>query len=207
LREGAELLHDEVGGPLSASQRRVVTIMRDNSVKLQRLIEELLDYQRALHAAAALHVKRVSLKSLIQEAMRPHELAAQAKGLEIAVDAQAGSVDADPEKLRSVFDNLIGNAVKFTPAGGRVSVQASSSGEQALIDVIDSGPGVPAEERESIFDSFFRGRAKASSRVEGSGLGLAIARELVEAHGGRISVLAEERGAHFRVALPKRLAA
>jgi two-component system sensor histidine kinase GlrK len=207
LREGAELLHDEVGGPLSPSQRRVVTIMRDNSVKLQRLIEELLDYQRALHAAAALHVKRVSLKSLIQEAMRPHELAAQAKGLQIALDAQAGSVDADPEKLRSVFDNLIGNAVKFTPAGGRVSVQASSSGEQALIDVIDSGPGVPAEERDSIFDSFFRGRAKASSRVEGSGLGLAIARELVEAHGGRISVLAEERGAHFRVALPKRLAA
>ena len=207
LREGAELLHDEVGGPLSAPQRRVVTIMRDNSVKLQRLIEELLDYQRALHAAAALHLKRVSLKSLIQEAMRPHELAAQAKGLQIAVEAQAGSVDADPEKLRSVFDNLIGNAVKFTPAGGRVSVQASSSGEQALIDVIDSGPGVPAEERESIFDSFFRGRAKASTRVEGSGLGLAIAREFVEAHGGRISVLAGERGAHFRVALPRRLAA
>ncbi len=207
LREGAELLNDEVGGPLSASQRRVVTIMRDNSVKLQRLIEELLDYQRALHAAAALRVKRVSLKSLIQEAMRPHELAAQAKGLQIAVEAQAGSVDADPEKLRSVVDNLIGNAVKFTPAGGRVSVQASSSGDQALIDVIDSGPGVPAEERESIFDSFFRGRAKPSSRVEGSGLGLAIARELVEAHGGRISVLAEERGAHFRVALPRRLAA
>ncbi len=207
LREGAELLHDEVGGALSAPQRRVVTIMRDNGVKLQRLIEELLDYQRALHAAAALRVQRVSLKSLIQEAMRPHELAAQAKGLEIAVDAQAGSVDADPEKLRSVFDNLIGNAVKFTPAGGRVSVHASSSNDQALIDVIDSGPGVSAEERESIFDSFFRGRAKASSRVEGSGLGLAIARELVEAHGGRISVMAEERGAHFRIALPRRSAA
>ena len=207
LREGAELLHDEVGGPLSAPQRRVVTIMRDNSVKLQRLIEELLDYQRALHAAAALHLKRVSLKSLIQEAMRPHELAAQAKGLQIAVEAQAGSVDADPEKLRSVFDNLIGNAVKFTPAGGRVSVQASSSGEQALIDVIDSGPGVPAEERESIFDSFIRGSAKASTRVEGSGLVLAIAREFVEEHGGRISVMAGERGAHIRVALPRRLAA
>ena len=207
LREGAELLNDEVGGPLSAPQRRVVTIMRDNSVKLQRLIEELLDYQRALHAAAALRMKRVSLPSLIQEAMRPHELAAQAKGLQIEVDAQAATVEADPDKLRSVVDNLIGNAVKFTPAGGSVSVQAFSSGEQALIDVIDSGPGVPPEERDSIFDSFFRGRAKASSRVEGSGLGLAIARELVEAHGGKISVLAEARGAHFRVALPRKAAA
>jgi two-component system sensor histidine kinase GlrK len=207
LREGAELLNDGVGGPLSDAQRRVVLIMKDNSVKLQRLIEDLLDYQRALHAAAALQVKPVSLRALIQEAMRPHELAAQAKGLEIAVDAAPGTVEADAEKLRSVVDNLIGNAVKFTPAGGRVAVVASSQGDQALIDVIDSGPGVPAEERESIFDSFFRGRAKASSRVEGSGLGLAIAREFVEAHGGKISVLAEERGAHFRVALPRRLAA
>jgi two-component system sensor histidine kinase GlrK len=207
LREGAELLRDEVGGPLSASQRRVVEIMRDNSVKLQRLIEELLDYQRALHAAAALEMRPVSLQSLVQEAMRSHELAAQAKGLRIAVEAQAATVDADPEKLRSVVDNLIGNAVKFTPAGGNVAVLARSSGDEALIDVIDSGPGVPAEERDSIFDSFFRGRAKASARVEGSGLGLAIAREFVEAHGGRISVLAEERGAHFRVALPRRKAA
>jgi two-component system sensor histidine kinase GlrK len=116
-------------------------------------------------------------------------------------------VVADPEKLRSVVDNLIGNAVKFTPSGGSVSVLARSSGDEALIDVIDSGPGVPAEERDSIFDSFFRGRAKASARVEGSGLGLAIAREFVEAHGGSISVLSEEHGAHFRVALPRRKAA
>jgi two-component system sensor histidine kinase GlrK len=207
LREGAELLHDEVGGPLSLSQRRVVEIMKDNSIKLQRLIEELLDYQRALHAAAALQVKPVSLKSVVQEAMRSHELAAQAKGLRIEVDAQATTVQVDPEKLRSVVDNLVGNAVKFTPAGGSVAVLARASGDQALIDVIDSGPGVPVEERDSIFDSFFRGRAKASARVEGSGLGLAIAREFVEAHGGKISVLAEERGAHFRVALPRRLAA
>lgn len=207
LREGAELLHDEVGGPLSAAQRRVVGIMKDNSVKLQRLIEELLDYQRALHAAAALAPRKLALDTLVREVARSHELAAQAKGLRITVNAEAGSVVADPEKLRSVVDNLVGNAVKFTPAGGSVSVLARSRGDEALIDVIDSGPGVPPEERDSIFDSFFRGRAKASARVEGSGLGLAIAREFVEAHGGKISVLAEERGAHFRVALPRRLAA
>jgi len=204
LREGAELLHDEIGGPLSVSQRRIVLIMKDNSIKLQRLIEELLDYQRALHAAAALAPRRLALDTLVREVARGHELAAQAKGQSLALELERVQVDADPEKLRSIVDNLIGNAVKFTPAGGNVSVQARSSGDEALIDVIDSGPGVPAEERESIFDSFFRGRAKASARVEGSGLGLAIAREFVEAHGGKISVLAEERGAHFRVALPRR---
>jgi two-component system sensor histidine kinase GlrK len=207
LREGAELLHDEVGGPLSPSQRRVVGIMKDNSIKLQRLIEELLDYQRALHAAAALAPRQLALDALVREVARGHELAAQAKGQSMALELERVQVNADPDKLRSIVDNLIGNAVKFTPAGGRVSVQARVQGDNALIDVIDSGPGVPEEERDSIFDSFFRGRAKASARVEGSGLGLAIAREFVEAHGGRISVLAEPRGAHFRVALPRRLAA
>ena len=143
----------------------------------------------------------------MHEAAQSHELAAQAKGLRVAIDARAATLQADPDKLRSIFDNLIGNAVKFTPAGGSVSVLARSSGDQALIDVIDSGPGVPAEEREAIFDSFFRGPRAAGARVEGSGLGLAIAREFVEAHGGRISVLAEARGGHFRVALPRRFAA
>jgi len=207
LREGAELLNDEVGGPLSGSQRSVVAIMKDNSIKLQRLIEELLDYQRALHAAAALAPRKLALDALVREVARGHELAAQAKGQRLDLELERVQVNADPEKLRSIVDNLIGNAVKFTPAGGSVAVLARSSGDEAVIDVIDSGPGVPAEERESIFDSFFRGRAKAGTRVEGSGLGLAIAREFVEAHGGKISVLAEERGAHFRVALPRRMAA
>jgi two-component system, NtrC family, sensor histidine kinase GlrK len=207
LREGAELLHDEVGGPLSPPQRRVVGIMKDNSIKLQRLIEELLDYQRALHAAAALAPRQLALDALVREVARGHELAAQAKGQSMALELERVQVNADPDKLRSIVDNLIGNAVKFTPAGGKMSVHARAHGDHALIDVIDSGPGVPEEERDSIFDSFFRGRAKASARVEGSGLGLAIAREFVEAHGGRISVLAEARGAHFRVALPRRLAA
>ena len=102
-------------------------------------------------------------------------------------------------------DTLLRTAVKFTPAGGSVAVRARASGGEALIEVIDSGPGVPADERDSIFDSFFRGRAKGGGRIAGSGLGLAIAREFVEAHGGRISVLDENGGAHFCVALPLRL--
>ncbi len=207
LREGAELLFDEVGGPLSGSQRRVVSIMKDNSIKLQRLIEELLDYQRALHAAASLAPRKLALDALVRDVAQSHELAAEAKGLRLAVDAQSTTVEADPEKLRSIVDNLIGNAVKFTPAGGSVSVRARANRDEALIEVIDSGPGVPAEERDSIFDSFFRGRAKASTRVEGSGLGLAIAREFVEAHGGRIRLVGEASGAHFQVALPRRNAA
>src|SRR3954468_15853328 len=128
LREEAELLHDQVAGPLAPPQRRVVSIMRDNSIKLQRLIEELLDYQRALHAAASLEVKTVVLDVLVGEAAREHELAARAKGLTLEVDAQSASLEADPDKLRSVVDNLISNAVKFTPTGGGIVGGARGGG-------------------------------------------------------------------------------
>src|SRR5712691_4596019 len=203
LREGAELLHDEVAGPLAPAQLQVVAIMRDNSVKLQRLIEELLDYQRALHAAASLEVKPLMLDQLVAEATKAHHLAAQAKGLRLVIDAQPAMLEADPEKLRSIVDNLISNAVKFTPPGGAISVKARALAGEAVIEVMDSGPGVPPEERESIFNLFFRGRTKADTGVKGSGLGLAIARELVEAHGGQIAVVGGA-GGHFRVTLPRR---
>jgi two-component system sensor histidine kinase GlrK len=141
---------------------------------------------------------------VIREAMRPHELVMQSKGQSLSLELERLNIEADAEKLRSILDNLVGNAVKFTPPGGSVSVAARTSGGEAVIDVIDSGPGVPPEEREVIFDSFFRGRAKASGRVEGTGLGLAIAREFAEAHGGRINVVTRTSGGHFRVTLPRK---
>jgi two-component system sensor histidine kinase GlrK len=205
LREGAELLNDQVGGPLAPPQRQVVTIMRDNSVKLQRLIEDLLDYQRALHAAASLVPRPASLEAMVREAVRAHELVMQSKAQHLTLELEKVTVEVDAEKLLSIVDNLVGNAVKFTPPGGSITVSARSLGADAVIDVIDSGPGIPAEEREAIFDSFFRGRAKASGRrIEGTGLGLAIAREFAEAHGGRIDVMPRSSGAHFRVSLPRR---
>ncbi|HZE60989.1 MAG TPA: HAMP domain-containing sensor histidine kinase [Burkholderiales bacterium] len=206
IREGAELLNDKVAGPLAPPQAQVVSIMRDNSVKLQRLIEELLDFQRALHAAASLEVRLVELDELVHDAARPHELAAQAKGLRLTIEAQKASLEADPQKLRSIVDNLISNAVKFTPPGGAIAVRARALSGEAVIEVMDSGPGVPPEERESIFNLFFRGRTKSESSIKGSGLGLAIARELVEAHGGQIAVVGGGRGGHFRVTLPRRSA-
>ncbi len=207
LREGAELLNDQVAGPLVPAQKQVVSIMRDNSIKLQRLIEELLDYQRALHAAASLEVKPVVLDALVAEAAKGHELAAQSKGLRLVIDSQSAMVEADPEKLRSIIDNLVSNAVKFTPPGGNITVKARAQAGEAVIEVLDSGPGLPPEERESIFNLFFRGRGKGDSgRIKGSGLGLAIARELAEAHGGQIAVVTGGTGGHFRVTLPRRSA-
>ncbi|MGH8704196.1 MAG: sensor histidine kinase, partial [Burkholderiales bacterium] len=203
LREGTELLNDEVAGPLAPAQRQVVAILRDNSVKLQRMIEELLEYQRTLHAAAGLEIASIGLDALLKQSVQAHRLAARAKGQRIELDAAPLTIRADAAKLRSIVDNLLGNAVKFTPQGGVVRILAREMGDAATIDVLDTGPGVPLEEGEAIFDAFFRGRAGGPGRAEGTGLGLAIARDFAEAHGGRIELVPESRGGHFRVTLPK----
>lgn len=203
LREGTELLHDGVGGTLAPQQKMVVSILRENSVKLQRMIEELLDYQHALHAAATLERQPVALEVLLREVADAHQLEAQAKQQTVALDVSPASIDADGEKLRTVFDNLVGNALKFTPEGGKISLVLKDEQESVRVEVIDNGPGVPPDERRSIFDTFFRGRAKSGGRVEGSGLGLAIAREFVQAHGGTIGVASDGGGSRFSVVLPR----
>ena len=204
LREGTELLGDQVTGPLAPPQRQVVAILRDNSVKLQKMIEELLDYQRTLHSAATLDAEPVALEPLLRSSLQAHRLAAAAKGQRLVLESVPATVWADAAKLRSVVDNLLGNAVKFTPAGGTITMLGRERTSRVEIDVIDTGPGVVPDERDAIFDAFFRGRHAASGRSEGTGLGLAIAREFVKAHGGRIEVVAQAPGGHFRVTLPKR---
>jgi two-component system, NtrC family, sensor histidine kinase GlrK len=202
MREGAELLGDGVAGPLGARQRQIVSIMRENSVRLQQQIDALLDYQRALHAAASLQVESASLDSLVRDVAGAHALAAQAKEQRLKLALDPVRIEGDPDKLRSVFDNLIGNAIKYTPRGGAISLVTRANGNSALVEVIDSGPGVPPEERGSVFNSFFRGRRKSEHQTEGSGLGLAIAREYVEAHGGSIAIPVESSHGHFQVTLP-----
>src|SRR5258708_3812052 len=133
LREGAELLNDQVGGPLAPPQRQVVAIMRDNGIKLQYLIEELLDYQRALHAAASLVPRPVALDGVGAEAVRPHQLAMQANAQRLALDVDTSVVEVDADKLRTIVDNLVGNAVKFTPRGGTIRVVGRAGADRITL--------------------------------------------------------------------------
>ena len=114
-------------------------------------------------------------------------------------------VVGDADKVRTIVDNLVSNAIKYSPRSAAIIVALGVDGGFAVLDVIDRGPGIELEERERIFDSFYQGRAPVDGRVKGSGLGLAIAREYALAHGGRIEVMDRadrERGAHFRLWLP-----
>jgi two-component system sensor histidine kinase GlrK len=114
-------------------------------------------------------------------------------------------VVGDAEKLRTVVDNLVSNAIKYSPRSGTIRIDVAATDGDAVLDVIDEGPGVSPEDRTRVFDSFYQGPAPADGRIKGSGLGLAIAREYALAHGGRIEVTGRDdgrSGAWFKLSLP-----
>ena len=202
IREGSELLRDQVPGPLNNAQSEVTEILRDNSVRLQRLIEDLLSFTVSGTPSAALERTPVKLKELTHQAVDLQKLALSAKSLSVDPHLDSVTLDCDHDKLRQILDNLLSNAIKHAPAGGTVRIDLGVHDDHAVIDVIDDGPGIDDDEREHVFEAFYQGRAPASGHVSGTGLGLAICREYVNAHGGTIRVLPRSHGAHLRVRLP-----
>ena len=211
LREGSELLADGTAGPLTSAQHNIVGILQRQSAELQRLIEDLLNYQRVQDGLSRLQLAPVEFSEVVAAVAENHRMAAAARNVRIAPQLEPLSLRADAEKLRVIVDNLLSNAVKYSPDAGVVSLVLRRQGAEAVLDVRDMGPGIPQDERERVFDWFFRGDRPHKGRVEGSGLGLAIARDLVQAHGGRIEIAEDidksvknggSTGAHFRVSLP-----
>lgn len=200
LREGSELLAEEVAGPLLPRQREIVRILRQNSVELQRLIETLLRHGEAEFRMAAVRRQPVKPGDLIAAVIRRQNLAYAARGIRVTQQVDDFVMHTDAERLRVVLDNLLSNAFKYSPEEGEVTVRAHRQDGQAIIEVIDQGPGVAAEERERIFEPFYRGSADAHGTVQGTGLGLSISRDHILAMGGTIAV-GEGRG-QFTVTLP-----
>lgn len=212
LREGAELLADGSVGRLEPSQQEVVGILQSKSRQLQALIERLLDTQRALDELGRLRPEPLALDVLVRKVAGEQALAAEARGIKFRFDLVSLTVLGDGAKLATVVDNLLSNAIKYSPPGGMIALSLQRQDRVAWLEVRDQGPGVPATDRERIFDWFYLGRGRpgeSAGSVAGSGLGLAIARELAQAHHGRLEVLAREEGgqpefagACFRLTLP-----
>ncbi len=202
LKEGVALLGEEVPGPLVDSQREVVDILRHNVAALQRQIESLLSLNAAAFAARQLHPAAVPVDQLLAEAAQRRELHAQGRQVRVVVEAPSQSATLDAEKLGVVLDNLLSNAIDFSPPGGEVRLRAERLDHGWRFACVDQGPGVAEEDRQRIFDPFVQGRRTAPAPRQGSGVGLSIVRELVRAMGGRVELLAAERGAHFQVDIP-----
>ncbi|OGA65925.1 MAG: hypothetical protein A3G81_23255 [Betaproteobacteria bacterium RIFCSPLOWO2_12_FULL_65_14] len=203
LREGSELLADGSSGVLNRRQSEIAEILRHNSLRLQHLIEELLGYQQALASINRIEFRPVDLSDIARKVAEAHKLAIAARNLELLLRLETAALIADADKLRVVLDNLVSNAIKYSPEGGTISLAVRAEQDRIVIEVDDAGPGIAAEDSERVFDWFFQGKRGHQGRVKGSGLGLAIAREFVLAHRGTIDVITERApGAHFRVILP-----
>jgi two-component system sensor histidine kinase GlrK len=207
LREGSDLLGDEIAGRLNDEQRDIARILKQNSLTMERLIQDLLTYSQTqsadrLDRKVAFESRPLQLKNLLDEVINAQKIALVAKALNVNLDFEAVSCHGDAEKLRVVIDNLLSNAIKYSPPGGTIILKLHKDKDTAAIDVIDNGPGIAEEDLERIFEPFYRGKGAAASAAKGTGLGLAIVRDYVEMHRGTVTALAGT-GAHFRVILPK----
>jgi signal transduction histidine kinase len=195
------LLEDE---QVVNEQRGFLVIVERNSKRLLSLVNDLLFVAQVDSTALELELGVVNINRLLEDAVGSARPAAEARqlALDLSADTFPSSI-ADGPKLAQLVDNLISNAVKFTPPGGRVTISATLHGDRAAIVVSDTGIGIPEPEKPHLFERFFRASTAISAAVPGTGLGLAITKAITEAHGGTIS--AEDTpggGTTFRLELP-----
>ena len=200
LRASAELALGEGGNPSEA--RTALADCVDESDRLLHLLEALLDISAAEASALKLNRSRIDLRSLTARAADLYREVAEEKGITV-IPEQAGSVEADvdPIRLGQAVNNLLDNALKYSPAGTKVTLSTLRGPGEVLITVSDTGPGVPEAEREAVFRRLYRSEASRSER--GIGLGLSLVKAIVESHGGSVAVdEAPGGGARFMIRVP-----
>jgi signal transduction histidine kinase len=201
----AEFLQDEVEGPLTEGQRAFLCAIQGSVLRLQRVVDDLLDFARIESGTVELQRADVDLVELLRRELVTVEPQARDKDLTLLADLGDSPVVAnvDPQRLGQVVLNLLANAVKFSAPGGKVALRLIPEVQGPRIEVVDTGPGIPPESIPRLFERFYQVDPSLTRQHGGAGLGLAIARALVEAHEGLIGVESElGRGSTFWVSLP-----
>ena len=196
-----------LGGALDdkANRERFVEIIRDHARRLARLTDDLLKLSRIEAGRLELEMRPIRVEALVNGCVETARFKAEAKGLRVITHLPPGipPVRGDGAQLGEVLQNLLDNALQYTPEGGQIDISASSNGDGITFTVADTGIGIPESDLERIFERFYRVDAARSREAGGTGLGLAIARHIVDAHGGRIwveSAVGQGSRFHFRVA-------
>jgi signal transduction histidine kinase len=191
MRMAAHLIAEERIGPLNDRQRRLFAAACEDCDRLHEIVESLLDMERIRLGKLLMDTQPENAGELARDAIESFRAAAERRGVKLEVDLPDGaeggefSVRVDRQRVALVFDNLFGNALKYTPAGGTIRVGAMRDRRAAgHFFVTDTGRGIPDALRHRVFEKFFR--APGQSSESGSGLGLSIVKEIVEAHGGRV---------------------
>ncbi len=202
MREGVSLLEDGVAGELSPEQREIAQILRHNTALLQNQIEDLLRFNTAAFEARQLHRQTIDLLQLLENQVDAQRLQWRARELSVSVVGEPVKIALDPEKIGTAVANLLSNGIRFSPPKGSIRIELVKFPGYVRIDLHDQGIGVAVADRERIFEPFYRGERQPQDVVRGSGIGLSIVHEYVAAHGGRVELLQEQPGAHFRIELP-----
>jgi len=204
IKAYTEALLDSLTNP-QAPRQRFLGIINDECDRLARLVTDILDLSRLEAGQRPLRLARINFGALVHETLEGLQPLARARKVDFDVEIEESLVpEADADLLRRLLINLVGNAIKFSPAGGPVTVHARARGDDWLGFVQDSGPGIPPDDLPHIFERFYRARdAREPQEVEGNGLGLAISRGIVELHGGRIwAQTLEPHGTRICFAMP-----
>ncbi len=204
IREGTELLRDGTVGKLTAAQAEVAEILQRNSLELLSLIENLLNFAAWRQQQAKLEYTRFDVRVLAEEIVSRQKLTIEGKHLDVTLPDPPAELVADRDHMHLIIDNLLANAVKFSPERGHIRLGAERKTRGTAITVCDQGPGVAEDERECIFDAFYQGStARTDAHVNGTGIGLSVVRDSVRAHGGTITVAdGPNGGACFHLFLP-----
>ncbi|HET9489907.1 MAG TPA: ATP-binding protein [Methylomirabilota bacterium] len=194
------------GGDIARSrQEQFLAIITEESQRLSRMINQLLDLSRIEAGKMEWRLERLDLGEVVAHSVDTHRALFDMKGIDIATDHVDGAVPvvADRDKIIQVLTNLLSNAAKFTPAGGRVRIRTLRAAADAIVEVEDTGPGIPPTQIDTIFERFRQVGDTLTAKPEGAGLGLPISREIVQHHGGSLTVRSESgRGSCFRMSLP-----
>jgi signal transduction histidine kinase len=201
----AELLED--APTLSPQEKDYVQQILEGCDRMKGQLDELLDYARMEVGRFKLSLEPVDLNTAIPEILAFFKPIAEREGLtlDLALPEQLPEIWLDPDRLRQILNNLVSNAIKYTPPGGHVTVRARVTEGCLLLEVSDTGIGLTAEDREHLFEKFFRSPRSEVQSEQGSGIGLSLVKGVIEAHGGSIEAEGEPgKGSTFRVKLPIR---
>lgn len=208
IKESVSLLLDEVSGTLNSEQRKFLEIAKKNIDRLARLIDELLDLAKIESGKTEMRRLFINLVTIAEDVVNSFKALAENKDITLGIRTNPSLIKiwADPDKITQAISNLTDNAIKYSSNGSSVTVEVLDKGDFIEVGVVDNGVGISKENAERLFDKFSRLEDAIQNRVKGTGLGLAITKELVELHGGKISVDSEpDKGSRFFFTLPKDL--
>ncbi|WP_020483257.1 sensor histidine kinase [Methylomonas sp. MK1] len=205
LRQDAELLAGETDYDPNSKRENTVLHLCANIEKLNTVSEELLRYSRINSLPDSKRKESVNIKDLLETVIDDFQPVLSSKAIAIRMLARPVEISGIPEQLRAIIEQLLTNAVKFSPEGGEIRVILRDAGTLMELEVEDEGPGIAADERDHIFEPFYRGKAGDTGDSDGPGLGLAIVKEYVANHQGKVEVIdarQDQQGARIRVQIP-----